>query len=364
MAIHGSKTGEVTKLTDHFKHEVLQGLQRTPKRLHPKFFYDERGSELFERICATNEYYPTRTETQILRQYVDEISNSLGPDCLLFEFGSGSSTKTKILLDRIGDLAAYLPIDISGPFLMRASERLRINYPRLTIIPVCADFTGPIILPELMIPPARTRAGFLPGSTIGNFIPEDACRFLSHIAELLGAGGQLLIGVDLVKDTQVLEAAYNDSEGVTAQFNLNVLHRIRSELNAKLEPTDFEHRAFFNENESRIEMHLLSRKEQALEIDGQVIHFRANESIHTENSYKYTPERFDELASHAGFEVMKLWTDPHQYFGVFLLKAVAVAPVIQHFARLPMAKNHIPEKFVQMLRHSPEGEVEHRLIQE
>jgi L-histidine Nalpha-methyltransferase len=346
MAIYRNETGPMnpdtmgqTTFSNEFERDVVLGLKNSPKRLSPKYFYNERGSELFEKICSTQEYYPTRTEIKILENSIDEISRYLGPDCLLFEFGSGSSTKTRILLDHLQKLAGYLPIDISGEFLLQTAARLRSVYPAIPISPIIADFSKPLDLSKSMarsggnpekagrnsgssvvLPTARRRTGFLPGSTLGNFAPEDACRFLASTADLLGQDGYLLIGLDLVKEVSILEAAYNDCEGVTSEFNLNVLHRIKEELGASVEVESFSHKAFFNPAESRIEMHLYSRKEQNFEVAGETISFHEGESIHTENSYKYTPERFEMLANNAGFELVKTWTDPQKYFGVFLLK--------------------------------------------
>jgi L-histidine N-alpha-methyltransferase len=331
MAIYRNETSSMnveTTFSTEFERDVLLGLKHSPKRLSPKYFYNERGSELFEKICSLQEYYPTRTEIGILEDSIDEISRYLGPDCLLFEFGSGSSTKTRILLDRLQKLAAYLPIDISGDFLLQVAVQLRTAYPQIPISPIIADFSKPIDLlnlggnsrSALVLPSARRRTAFLPGSTLGNFAPEDACRFLASTAELLGQDGYLLVGLDLVKEVSVLEAAYNDGEGVTSEFNLNVLHRIKEELGADVEVESFSHKAFFNPTESRIEMHLFSKKEQNFEVAGETICFHEGESIHTENSYKYTPERFESLVNNAGFELVKTWTDPQKYFGVFLLK--------------------------------------------
>jgi len=318
MAIYRDEASHMTE----FQKDVLHGLKSSPKRLSPKYFYNERGSELFEQICTLEEYYPTRTEIKILESSIEEISRHLGPDCLLFEFGSGSSTKTRILLDHLQRLSAYLPIDISGDFLLLTAARLRSSYPTLHISPIISDFSKPLPISDLILPVARHRAGFLPGSTLGNFAPEDACRFLASTADLLGQDGHLLIGLDLVKEVSVLEAAYNDARGVTSEFNLNVLHRIKTELGSDVEIESFSHKAFFNPAESRIEMHLYSRKEQSFEVAGEKIWFQKGESLHTENSYKYTPERFESLANNAGFEVVQMWTDPQKYFGVFLLKTL------------------------------------------
>ncbi len=306
--------------TDAFKSEVLAGLKSIPKWLAPKFFYDERGSAIFEKICGLAEYYPTRSELEILRKNAEQIAKRLGPDCLLFEFGSGSSKKTRLLLDRMEKISAYLPIDISGDFLSGAANDLRKCYPELAILPICADFTRSLRSFERLFPPSSSRAGFLPGSTLGNFTPDEAADFLRSTAELLGHGGKLLIGIDLIKDRRILEAAYNDALGVTSEFNRNVLHRLKNELGAQIDIGAFEHRAFFNPEESRIEMHLVSKTNQTIVIDGERIGFAAGESIHTENSYKYSPEKFRRLAHSADFEALETWTDPKGYFGVFLLE--------------------------------------------
>jgi dimethylhistidine N-methyltransferase len=301
--------------------EIIAGLKSHPKQLSPKFFYDERGSRLFEKICELEEYYPTRTELEILRESAPEISKALGAHCALFEFGSGSSSKTKILLNHLEKLSAYLPIDISRDFLHHTAKKLRERYPSLPIIPICADFTQEIDLEKIPMPPHIKKAAYLSGSTLGNFSPHEAQELLCSIARLIGADGQLLLGMDLVKDARVLERAYNDEQGVTAEFNLNILHRIKKDLAPELQPDFFEHRAFYNAKEKRIEMHLVCRQNTSITIDGQTIHFVQDETIHTENSYKYTLQSLDQLTSKAGFEMLKMWTDKRTYFGVFLLLA-------------------------------------------
>jgi dimethylhistidine N-methyltransferase len=300
--------------------EIIAGLKSHPKQLSPKFFYDERGSRLFEKICELEEYYPTRTELKILSESVAEIAEALGAHCALFEFGSGSSTKTKILLNHLEKLSAYLPIDISRDFLHQTAKKLSEHYPTLPIIPICADFTQEITLKKISLPPHLKKVAYLSGSTLGNFLPNDAQELLRSIARLIGSGGQLLLGMDLVKDTRVLERAYNDDQGVTAEFNLNILHRIKNLFAPELEPNFFEHRAFYNSAKNRIEMHLVCRQETSITIDGQAIHFVQDETIHTENSYKYTLQSLEQLASKAGFEMLRMWTDQRAYFGVFLLE--------------------------------------------
>lgn len=293
--------------------EVLAGLQQRPRRISPKFFYDERGSELFDAICRTEEYYPTRTEQQLLQTHVAEIAELIGARCLLIEPGSGNSEKVRYLLDELQP-AAYLPMDISRDFLFQAAEQVASDYPWLAIHAACVDFTAPLNLP--WCPANSRRLIFFPGSSIGNFEPVQAEAFLRNLQGVAGEQGSLLIGVDLKKDPTILNAAYNDSDGVTAAFNLNLLHRIQRELNAELDPASFRHHAFYNEQQGRVEMHLVSQQAQQLKINGEVFDFDKDESIHTESSYKYTVEEFVELAGRAGFTSRQVWTDPDQLFSL------------------------------------------------
>jgi dimethylhistidine N-methyltransferase len=302
-----------------FEEAVLEGLTSSRKRLSPKYLYDQRGSELFDRICECKDYYVTRTETSILERHAADIARAIGARPVVYEFGSGASRKTRILLRELEAPAAYVPIDISREFLLEAASRLSGEFPSLPVLPLCADFTQP--MPEVNHPEGR-RLAFFPGSTIGNFHLDEAEAFLSRTAEFLGAGGRLLVGVDLLKDRSILEPAYDDSEGVTAEFNLNLLHRMRSELGANVDPANFRHRAIFNEEKARVEMHLESLREQSFEIKGRPIHFHRGETIHTECSYKYDSSRFEELAHRAGFVVGQRWTDDRQYFALYLLEAV------------------------------------------
>jgi dimethylhistidine N-methyltransferase len=306
--------------TDRFREDVLNGLLGTPKSLPCKYFYDARGSQLFDRICELEEYYPTRTESAIMRAHAGEMSEVLGRDAVLVEYGSGSSTKTRILLDHAPSLAAYVPLDISREHLSRSAARLAEAYPRLNIQPVCADYTRPFRLPSFGGKDARW-AVYFPGSTIGNFHPEDAVPFLRRIAGVVGSGGGLLIGVDLKKETSILEAAYNDREGVTAAFNMNLLHRMNRELGAHFEVDQFQHHAFYNEGLGRIEMHLVSLADQTAHLNGAAIPLEEDETIHTECSYKYSLSDFAALASSAGFDVAKVWTDPDALFSVQYLVA-------------------------------------------
>lgn len=298
--------------------EVLEGLTSDPKRLSPKFFYDQRGSELFEQITELPEYYPTRTEIAIMEQRVDEIAERVGPKASLIEFGSGSSTKTRILLRHLTDLAAYVPVDISGDHLLDTARSLAEDYPDLEILPVAADFTQPFDLPSPRTMPERNVV-FFPGSTIGNFAPDKAVELLNVMAAEAKPGGAAIVGVDLKKDPAILEAAYNDSQGVTAEFNLNVLRRINEELDADFDLLAFEHRAIYNEGAGRIEMNLVSRRHQTVNISGEIIDFRKGESILTECSYKFTCEEFVAMVAQAGFEVETVWTDKDRLFSVQFL---------------------------------------------
>jgi dimethylhistidine N-methyltransferase len=306
---------------DAFLSEVLEGLARPQKALPCKYFYDARGSALFDRICALDEYYPTRTELGILRRHAGAMAAALGPRCLLFEYGSGSSVKTELLLARLEAPAAYVPVDISREHLLRAAAALAARHRRLRVLPVCADFTRPFALPA--VADAARRVAYFPGSTIGNFGPAEARKFLTQVAEQCGPGGALLIGVDLRKARSILEPAYDDAEGVTAEFNRNLLRRINRELGADFDLAAFDHLAFWNGNEGRIEMHLVSRRDQVVSLAGQRLAFRRGETIHTESSYKYELRDFAALARSAGFEVERAWLDDERLFSVQLLRVRA-----------------------------------------
>jgi dimethylhistidine N-methyltransferase len=300
-----------------FASDVLAGLSVRPKRLSPKYFYDETGSQLFEEITELPEYYPTRTELAILREHASDIAGVVGPKTALIEFGSGSTRKVRILLDAAPGIEAYVPVDISSEMLSQEAAQLQHDRPRLRVLPLAADFTQPFRLPGAIV--GLSRAGFFPGSTIGNFEPHDASAFLAHARRMLGRKAVLIIGVDLVKDTNVLNAAYDDVAGVTAKFNLNLLTRINRELGADFDLDSFSHAAFYNCERHRIEMHLASRRRQKVRVAGRVIEFRAGETIHTENSYKYTIESFGALARGAGWTPLKTWTDARGYFSVHAL---------------------------------------------
>lgn len=309
-----------------FKSDVLEGLAQSPKSLPCKHFYDQRGSELFDQICELPEYYPTRTELAIMREHADEIAAAIGPGVALVEYGSGSSVKTRLLLDALPEPVAYVPVDISEEHLNAAAERLASAYPAIDVVPVAADFTKSLSLPSLPRE-ASHAAVYFPGSTIGNFLPKDAAHLLTQIASLVGTGGGLVIGIDLKKDTAVLEAAYNDAAGVTAEFNKNLLKRINRELDADVAVEGFEHRAVYDDDAGRISISLVAEEQQSVVIAGEAIDFAAGEAIHTEYSHKYTVEGFAELAATAGLQLRKAWTDPQQWFAV--LHLVVVADVVE-----------------------------------
>ncbi len=301
-----------------FAADVVAGLTGIPKRLPPKYFYDSAGSDLFERITALPEYYPTRCELRILEEHAADIAALIPTGAALVEFGSGSSRKTRTLLDAARMLAAYVPVDISAEFLDAQSGSLCREYPEIAMLPVAADFGAAFDLPKAVT--GMPRAGLFPGSTIGNLEPQDALAFLRGAGKILGAGAVFVIGVDLIKDEEVLHEAYNDSAGVTAKFNRNLLVRINRELGATFDLAGFEHHAFYNREHRRIEMHLASRKRQRVRVCGADIEFRAGETIHTENSYKYTIESFQALALGAGWSPLAAWTDADNYFAVHVLK--------------------------------------------
>ena len=305
---------------DEFLDDVLQGLSHRPASIPPKYFYDIKGSKLFDQITRLPEYYPTRTETAILMQNAADIAAHVGTGNLLVEPGGGSCEKVHILLEGLQP-CAYVPMDISRDHLQLAAEELAIAYPWLEIHAACTDFTRHMSLPTAL--PAGKHVAFFPGSSIGNFRPEDAVVFLQSIAELVGPGGFLLIGVDLKKDKSVLQAAYDDRQGVTARFNLNLLERINRELGADFHLDNWAHQALYNEELGRIEMHLIATTEQSVQIHGQNFQFEQGETIHTENSYKYSSDEFVQLAARAGFISDKLWIDDDQLFSVHLFSVKA-----------------------------------------
>jgi dimethylhistidine N-methyltransferase len=299
-----------------FRDEVLAGLSKPSRQLPCKFFYDDQGAQLFRQICELPEYYVTRTEIEILRLHGAEIASALGPQIELIGLGTGAGTKTKILLEELDRPAVYVPIDISKEQLENSSERFRKMFPDLQVLPVAADYLEPFELPLPRHLSSRSVVYF-PGSTIGNFEPNDASEFLSRLVELVGDGGGLLIGLDLQKDRHVIEAAYNDSAGVTAKFNKNLLARINRELGSDFNLAHWQHYAIYNPAEGRIEISLISENDQTVRIGDQSFEFRAGEKILTEYSYKHTIGGFIMLARQAGFEFQQIWTDDQQWFGVF-----------------------------------------------
>jgi len=301
---------------------VQTGLAQRQRRLPCKYFYDQRGSQLFDEICELDEYYLTRTELDIMERHAAEMASAIDAGVMLIEFGSGSSIKTKLLLDQLDRPAAYVPVDISKKHLHLTANKLSHNYPGLEVLPVCADFTKPFQLPISEQTPTHN-AVYFPGSTIGNFTPHAAKALLSQIAQLCGSGGGLLIGVDLQKDVAVIESAYNDAGGVTAQFNLNLLRRINQELGANFALDQFEHSAVYNRAAGRVEIGLRSVCKQNVELAGEVYRFDENEIVLTEYSTKYTINGFAELAAHAGYELHNYWTDENDYFGVLHLVIAA-----------------------------------------
>jgi len=295
--------------------DVLAGLALPQKSIPPKYFYDEQGCRLFEAICELPEYYLTRTETAILRGNILEITQFIGPEAQLIEFGSGVQAKTRILIQAL-QTQLYVPIDIAIDTLRASSSELARRFPFLNIVGICADHTRPIALPEFVGVPIRRKTVFFPGSTIGNFTPAEALVFLRQARKMAGAGGVLLIGVDLKKDKATLDAAYADGRGVTEQFNLNLLHRINRELAADFQVKRFRHKAFYDPILGRVEMHLESQYSQFVHVAGRRFDFAPGETIHTEISCKYSIAEFQELGKRAGFTPEKVWTDPQQLFSV------------------------------------------------
>jgi L-histidine Nalpha-methyltransferase len=301
--------------------DVLEGLKKEPKELSPVWFYDELGSFLFDNICELPEYYITRTELQIMHGHASEMAHAIGAEAALVEFGSGTSLKTRLLLDRLDSPIAYVPVDISREHLFTAAGSLAKDYPNLHIVPVCADFTQPFELPNF-IRTAPRRVVYFPGSTIGNFERAQARELLVHMRELVGRNGAVLIGIDLRKDPQILERAYADAAGVTAEFNINALRHLNRELGANFDLEAFDHRAVWVEDASRVEMHLVSKRDQVVQIGREKIRFARGEYLRTECCHKYTLDSFNDLAATAGLAVKRVWTDPNQMFSVQLLEPV------------------------------------------
>jgi dimethylhistidine N-methyltransferase len=311
---------------EDFRAAVEHGLTQSPKTLPPKFFYDARGSALFDQICETPEYYVTRTELAMLDANAGEIAALAGPAASVIEFGCGSADKIRRLLHGLDAPADYVAIDISRDHLLQSAEDIAIEFGDVNVSAICADFSHGFALPDEFCQGDGRRLGFFPGSTIGNQTPEEAAQFLKLVRGIVGPEGALLIGVDLKKDADVLHAAYNDVAGVTAEFNLNLLHRMKAELGADVDPNAFEHRAFYNEGLGRIEMHLMSREAQNVRLNGHRFAFAKGETIHTECSYKYELDEVADLARSSGFAVRRSWTDPRRLFSVHYLEAREIGP--------------------------------------
>lgn len=299
--------------------EILHGLNQQPKRISAKYFYDQTGSELFEAITQLDEYYPTRTEIQLLNDYRQSIIEQAGKDAVLIEYGSGASTKIRLLLDALKP-KAYVPLDISKDFLFDSAIELRQQFPWLEIHATCLDYRQPATLPRGLSPNAK-KVAFFPGSSLGNFAPDEALSFLKGVRSTVGDQGAMLIGVDLVKPLATLNAAYNDAQGVTAEFNLNILRHLNRLGSGNFNLEHFKHHAFFNEEKSRIEMHLISKYDQVVSLFGERLRFKKDEAIVTEYSYKFEPESFAQFVQKAGFESEHCWTDENQNFALFWLQA-------------------------------------------
>jgi dimethylhistidine N-methyltransferase len=306
---------------DAFLGDVLAGLARPQKAVPPKYFYDDRGSALFEQICELDEYYPTRTELAIMRECMDDLARLLGPDTELVEFGSGASIKSRILIERMRP-SLYVPVDIAEGALRTAADALAERFPWLNVSGVVADFAQPLVLPEFVALPVRRRVVYFPGSTVGNFTPDEALSFLRRVHDLLGPGGVLVIGVDTKKSKAVLDAAYDDARGVTAEFNLNLLRRINRELGGDFQLSRFRHKAFYDEAAGRVEMHLESTHAQFARVGGRRFDFAPGETIHTEISCKYAIEEFRAMGEAARFHTQAVYTDPDRLFAVYAMMAV------------------------------------------
>lgn len=300
--------------------EVIESLSGPQKTLSCKYFYDEKGSDLFEDIVELDEYYLTRTEISIMRDNINEISQLIGENCILIEPGSGSGKKIKLLLDNIEKQAAYVPIDISESYVKGSASKLSQDYPDLKILPIIADYTGEFNLPEFNFN-HENLVVYYPGSTIGNFSPSAAKQFLKKMANMCGSGSYLLIGIDLKKDKRILENAYNDQKGVTEKFNLNILDNLNNLIESDFETHKWGHKAFFNEDENRVEMHLVSREKQTVNLNGYSVSFSKGETIHTENSYKYSIDKFCELICE-DYKIIESWVDKNDKFGVLLFRVI------------------------------------------
>lgn len=304
-----------------FEKDVIEGLSQDQKSIPCKYLYDQRGSQLFDAITKTPEYYPTRTEIALLEKHANDIATLMGDGAHLIEFGSGSSVKVRIILDAAPELASYVPVDISHDHLKQAAALIAKDYPNLDVLPVAADFTKPFSLPESVS--SDRKIGFFPGSTIGNFTAKEAAAFLANAARMVQPGGALLIGADLIKDSKVINAAYNDKGGVTSSFSLNLLRRINREIGGDFDAARFRHQAQYNPNTERVEIFIESREDQAVRVNGESFNFTSGERIHTENSHKYDVDRFQDLARKAGFTPRKAWVDDEKLFSVHYLEVPA-----------------------------------------
>jgi len=305
-----------------FYEAVLEGLSLSQKTISPKFFYDERGSKIFDKICDTPEYYVTRTEIELLNDIQEELHSLVEPGSAVAEYGCGSSIKIKALLSALPEPSHYIAIDISKSHLISTAKEIAADYSNISVGAICADFMEPIDWPENAYFDSLKRFAFFPGSTIGNLQPSEAIQFLKYVRHLVGDKGTFLIGVDMKKDAEVFNRAYNDAEGHTADFNLNLLHRMKKELDADINISEFSHKAFYNEKLGRVEMHLVSDTKQAIKIGGLEFSFEKGESIHTECSYKYSITEFSELAKESGFSLIKNWSDKRNFFGIYLMRAI------------------------------------------
>ncbi len=310
-----------TTAEDRFRQDILHGFRLEPKRIPSKYFYDARGAELFEEICTLEEYYPTRTEIGILDRNISEMAAAIGPYTRIIEFGSGEGIKTELLLNGLDRPSVYIPIDISQEQLEVTSAVLRQAHPGLEVLPLAQDYTAPIVLPKASSAFNRTIV-FFPGSTLGNLERQEAADFLRMITGLIRETGKLLIGIDLVKDRSTIERAYNDSKGVTARFNIHLIERLRDELGIDIDPDQFEHYAFFNELESRIEMHLVAKQAMEIVVSNEKISFAEGEHIVTEYSHKFTIASFESLAARVGLKIQHVWQDEKKYFAEILLAGV------------------------------------------
>ncbi len=328
-----SPTPREAQEEDDFLACVRAGLRQQPKSIPPKFFYDAHGSHLFDLICTTPEYYPTRTETGILERSGSEMAELIGTSCVLIELGSGSAIKTPLLLRHLAEDAVYVPVDICKPHLLQSTRRLQAKFPSMRMLPLCMDYTqlSSHVLRDYSM---RRQVIFFPGSTIGNYTPENAVQLLRYASALVGNNGAMLIGVDCKKSPALLNAAYNDEDGYTAAFNLNLLTRMQRELDAELDVENFAHYAYYNATLGRIEMHLVSRYNQNIRLENEVFQFEEGETIHTENSYKYTTHEFQQLADAAGWNLKATWSDQSGLFNVHYLSLSADEP--RHLLRQPV----------------------------